>query len=394
MTHRTLNGTTLQSLIHEVATTGFESLPAAMSELLNIAMEAEREILLNAGPHERTAERTAYANGFKPRTLRTSLGEIPVRVPQVRGKDGGPAPAFRPRALELGTRSERALKLGLAEMWVKGVSTRKVKAVLEEMCGLEVSSSQVSRASKLLDEELAPWRDRPLGEVPYVILDALYHKVRHGGRVVSQATLIAIGVQPDGRRIVLGVSVSLSEAEVHWREFLASLQARGLNGVRYVVSDDHAGIKAALAARLPGVTWNRCHVHMQRNASAHVPRLEMRKDVAETIRHILRAEDENEARQKLAAAVDQYQESAPSLAKWMEDNLPEGFGAFQLPPAHRRRLATSNSIENLNRQIRRRTRTATLFPSEDSLLRLVTAILVEISEEWETGRIYLDVNKG
>ena len=392
MTYTTAHGITLHALVESLSREGFEALPDAMACLLNVAMQAERARFLRAGPYERADERRAYANGFKPRTLRTSLGALEVQVPQVRSKNGEPA-SFRPSALELGERSERALKLALAEMWVKGVSTRKVKSVLEQLCGLEVSSSQVSRASKLLDEELEKWRTRALSEVRYLVLDALYHKVRHGGSVVSEATLIATGVLPNGRRTVLGVSVALSEAEVHWRDFIASLQDRGMHGVRYVVSDGHEGIQAALDARLPGVPWNRCHFHLLQNAMAYVPRLDMRKEVAEDIRQILNASDEAEAREKLRIKVEKYRTSAPKLAEWMETNIPDGFAVFQLPLAHRKRLRTTNALENLNRQIRRRTRVATVFPSEDSLLRLVTAMLVETAEEWENGKIYLDMNQ-
>ena len=188
-------------------------------------------------------------------------------------------------------RSERALKCAIAEMYVKGVSTRKVTAVMSELCGLEVSSTQVSRATRLLDEELNEWRNRPLGEVPYVFLDARYEKVRHGGAVVSCAVLMAFGVDESGRRTVLGVSVSLSEAEVHWRDFFASLQARGLSGVRLLISDDHAGLKAAREARFPGLPWQRCQFHLQQNAGHYVPRLEMRREVATDLRAIFESTD-------------------------------------------------------------------------------------------------------
>lgn len=392
MTYSEGNATTLEGIVQALSREGFDALPDAMACMLNLAMEAERARFLGAQPYERVEDRRAYANGFKPRTLRTPHGALELRVPQVRRKAGDPV-TFRPSALELGERSERALKLALAEMWVKGVSTRKVKSVLEELCGLEVSSSQVSRAAQLLDEELDKWRTRELEEVRYLVLDALYHKVRHGGRVVSEATLIATGVLPSGQRTVLGVSVALSEAEVHWRDFLASLQDRGMHGVRYVVSDDHTGLKAALEARLAGVPWNRCHFHLQQNAGAHVPRVEMRREVAEDLRQILNAADEPEARAKLRIKIDKYRETAPKLAEWMEANVPEGFAVFQLPLAHRKRLRTTNALENLNRQIRRRTRVATVFPSEGALLRLVTAILVETAEDWENGKIYLNMKQ-
>ena len=274
-------------------------------------------------------------------------------------------------------------------MYVQGVSTRKVTAITKRLCGLEISSSQVSRVAKLLDEELEAWRTRELGEYRYLLLDARYEKVRHGGRIVSCALLYAVGIDLEGKRSVLGVSVSLSEAEVHWRALLKDLVERGLHGVRMVTSDDHAGIKAALAATFSGVAWQRCQFHLQQNAGAYVPRIDQRKAVARDVRAIFDAPDEVEAKRLLSKAATTWRKPAPRLATWMEDNLPDGFTVFSLPPAHRRRLRTSNLLERLSREIKRRTRVATLFPNEASLLRLASAVLSEVSEEWETGRVYL-----
>jgi transposase-like protein len=355
----------------------------AVRIMLNEAMRIERSQVIEAGPYERSERRRGYANGFKPKTLETRLGPLTVQVPQTRGVE------FYPSALEKGVRSERALKLAVAEMYVQGVSTRRVTAVMEQLCGLEVSSTQVSRATKLLDEELNAWRQRPLGEVPYLVLDARYEKVRHGGSVISCAVLIAVGVTPDGRRALLGVSVSLSEAEVHWREFLSGLQDRGLHGVKLVVSDDHAGLKAAREARFAGVPWQRCQFHLQQNAGHYVPRISMRSEVAADLRAVFDAPDRPEADRQLGIAVRKYEKTAPKLASWLAANVPDSLTVFAFPPAHRRRLRTSNLLERLNKEIKRRTRVATLFPNEASLLRLVSAVLMEISEEWETDKIYL-----
>jgi len=277
-------------------------------------------------------------------------------------------------------------------MYVQGVSTRKVRAITQELCGFEVSASQVSRATALLDDELESWRTRALEETPYLVLDARYEKVRHGGQVVSCAILLAIGVNTGGSRSVLGLSVSLSEAEVHWRNFLEELLARGLRGVRLITSDNHAGLKVARQAVLPGVPWQRCQFHLQQNAQAYVPRVEMRKSVAASIRRIFNAATHEEATRMLRFTVDQYAKTAPKLSEWMDVNLPESLTVLGLPESHRRRMRTSNALERLNREIKRRTRVATLFPNEASLLRLATAVVVEISDEWETGRIYLDMN--
>ncbi len=385
MTHRNEN-TELNSAAQHLADHGLEGMPEAFRILLDHAMKLERSKVLQAEPHERTALRQGYANGFKPKTVATRLGDICFAVPQVRGEV-----AFYPSALEKGLRSERALKLAIAEMYVQGVSTRKVTAVLEALCGLEVTSSQVSRATAALDQELEKWRHRPLGSFAYLIVDARYEKVRIDGVVRSCAVLIALGIDDAGQRSVLGVSARLSEAEVHWREFLASLQARGLHGLRFIVSDDHAGLRAALTARFAGVPWQRCQFHLQQNAMAFVPKIHLRAEVAADLRTVFNAADLPEAQRRLKTVVEKYQESAPNLANWLETNVPESLTVFALPEAQRKKLRTTNSLERLNKEIKRRTRVATLFPNEKSLERLVTALLSEVSDEWETGNIYLNM---
>ncbi len=372
---------------------GFDGMAQALQILLNEAMELERSAFLKAGPYERSDERRGLANGFKSKRVATRAGEIELRVPQVRGLADG-VDGFYPSALERGVRSERALKLAIAEMYVQGVSTRRVAEITRELCGHDVSSAQVSRAASMLDEELKAWRERPIGRVVYLILDARYEKIRHGGSVVSCAVLSAIGVREDGKRSVLGVSVKLSEAEVHWRDFLGELQDRGMHGVQLVASDSHEGIKAALRARMPNVPWQRCQFHLQRNALHFVPKISMRRDVAEALRVVFNAPDRAEAERRLAEAVKAFGESAPKLSEWMEHNVPESLSVFALPSEHRRMLRTTNVLERLNKEIKRRTRVATLFPNESSLLRLVSAVLNEVSEEWESGRVYLTLQNG
>jgi transposase-like protein len=354
--------------------------------MVNEAMKLERSYALNAAPYERSEERLGYANGFKPKTVATRLGSLTFQVPQVRGDI-----EFYPSALERGLRSERALKLALAEMYVKGISTRKVTDVLQQMCGLEVSSTQVSRAAAELDIILKQWRERPLGCVRYLILDARYEKVRHNGAVLTCAILIAIGIDDQGKRSVLGVSCKLSEAEVHWREFLESLQHRGLHGLKAIVSDDHAGLKAAIAARFSGLLWQRCQFHLQRNAMALVPKLDQRQEVARDLRAIFNSMDRAEADSRLKIIAQKWARSAPKLSAWMETNVPEALTVFALPETHRRRLRTTNALERLNQEIRRRTRVALIFPNETALERLVTALLMEQSEQWETDKTYLTI---
>jgi transposase-like protein len=343
MTHRNEN-TELNSAAQHLADHGLEGMPEAFRILLDHAMKLERSKVLQAEPHERTALRQGYANGFKPKTVATRLGDICFAVPQVRGEV-----AFYPSALEKGLRSERALKLAIAEMYVQGVSTRKVTAVLEALCGLEVTSSQVSRATAALDQELEKWRHRPLGSFAYLIVDARYEKVRIDGVVRSCAVLIALGIDAAGQRSVLGVSARLSEAEVHWREFLASLQARGLHGLRFIVSDDHAGLRAALTARFAGVPWQRCQFHLQQNAMAFVPKIHLRPEVAADLRTVFNAADLPEAQRRLKTVVEKYQESAPNLANWLETNAPESLTVLALPEAQRKKLRTTNSLERLLR---------------------------------------------
>jgi len=327
--------------------------------------------------------------------VKSRIGRLDLRIPQVRDTET----PFYPRSLERGLRSERALKLAIAEMYVQGVSTRKVKEIVEQLCGTEINSTEVSRAAKLLDEELSAWRERELGAIKYLILDARYEKVRYAGSVVDCAVLIAMGVRADdGKRMILGTSVSLSEAEVHWRAFLERLQDRGMHGVKLVVSDDHKGLKAALKARLTGVPWQRCQCHLQRNAQGYVARKDQRASVAESIRTIFNQSKREDADELLRRTVDSYRKSAPRLAEWMEENIPEGLTVLDanlgLSAAACRRLRTTNALERVNKEIKRRTRVATLFPNEESILRLVSALLMEISEEWETGRVYITNEDG
>jgi transposase-like protein len=362
---------------------GTDGLLEAARILLDAAMLFERERFLQAAPYERTPQRRDYANGFKPKRLRTRLGDLDLRVPQVRSSD------FYPQALERGSRSERAVKLALAEMYVQGVSTRKVKTITEQLCGFEVTSSQVSRATQELDQHFKQWRERPLGEMVYVQFDARYEKVREGGLVIDEALLQAIGIDSEGRRHVLGLSVSRSEAEVHWREFFQSLTGRGLCGVKLITSDHHAGLEAARKAVFSGVPWQRCQFHLQQNASQYVTRLEQRQEVAADLRAVFNAPGRAEGERLLAVAVKKYAESAPRLSRWMEENVAQGLTVMGFPGEHQRRLRTTNLSERVNRELKRRTRVVSIFPNAASLERLATAVLMEMDEDWQSGVRYL-----
>ena len=370
------------NLSSELVEQGLEAVPELLRVLINNVMQVERSRYIQAGDYERTEDRKGHANGYKPKTVKTRMGEITFSVPQVR--EGG----FYPTALEKGLRSERALVATLAEMYVQGVSTRKVKAITEELCGIEISAMQVSRAAAQLDEVLQEWRERRLGEITYLYVDARYEKVRDAGQVRDAAVLVATGITPEGERQVLGVSVSLSEHETHWKTFLKGLKDRGMHGVKLVTSDDHVGLGAARRAVLGSVPWQRCQFHLQQNAGAYVPKQAMRYEVAADIRSMFNAPDRKAAEEFLQAAIQKYAVSAPRLSAWLEDNLSEGFTIFDFPLEHRRSIRTTNSLERVNKEIRRRTRVVGVFPNEASCLRLVSALLMEISEEWQIGKRY------
>jgi len=374
-----------KEVLEEIATQGLDYLPELIRLVINTAMKAERQQYLGVAPYERSAERRDQGNGFKPKSMQTRLGEIQFAIPQVRTGE------FYPQALEKGLRSERALTMALAEMYVQGTSTRKVNAIVESLCGSQVSSSLVSKATAELDPLLEVWRNRPLGEIVYLFLDARYEKVRQDGHVVDLAVLIAQAIDRDGKRRLLGVMIGQGEAETYWRAFLQSLVQRGLCGVRLITSDAHVGLQQARKAVFGGVPWQRCQYHLQQNASAYVPRRDMLAEVAADIRKVFNAPDRFTAETYLKQFVQKYQQSASRLADWMENNLPEGLTIFSFPEAHRRKLRTNNSLERLNREIGRRTDVVGIFPNENACLRLVSALLMEQDEAWQTGRIYLSI---
>lgn len=382
-THFTEKRTILEHLISN----GVQDLQPVIEILLNEAMKIERQEALKVAPYERSPERAGYANGFKEREYASRMGLLRIQIPQVRGL------SFYPRSLEKGERCEKALKLAVAEMYIQGVSTRKVLEITEELCGFEISSTQVSRCAKLLDEELQKFRERPLtAKYAYVYFDAIYEKVRHDHSVIDMATLIAVGITEEGKREILGVSSRLSEAEVHWRAFFEDLQKRGLSGVRLFISDDHSGMGAARKAVFPCVKWQRCQFHMAQNAQSYSPKESMREELGEAVRRIFQSRDYAAAQEEKRKCIDRYKISAPEFVKWVENSIDEGLTCFNFPEAHRKRIRTVNGLERLNREIRRRTRVATLFPNAASCERVITAVLQGVHEEWITGKRYLDMS--
>jgi putative transposase len=372
--------TVVEAVLEHLIEHGPSDIATVFGRAFEFAMQIERERFLRAGLYERTGERQGYANGYKPKRLDTPAGTLTVQVPKTAGHDGEP---FYPQSLERGRRSVRAVMLAVAEMYIKGVSTREAEAVMREFGIESLSSSQVSRAATLLDDELEAWRNRPLGQIKYLVLDARYEKMRHNGIVRDAAVLSAIGIGPDERRSVLGVSVALSEAEVHWRAFLESLQRRGMRGVEYVVSDDHAGLRAARRAVLGAAKWQRCQFHLAQNAIHHAPSLAIRKRIGIELRAVWNANTLSAAETALADLVASYRDTAPKLTEWLEKNVPEGLAVFLLPEHHRRRMRTSNPMERaVQQELKRRTIKIRVFPNEASLERLVSAVLVEIDDKW------------
>lgn len=377
------NDTLLGGVLEVLQENGFDGLGEAVSLLINESMRLEREQYLQASPYERTSERVSYANGYKPKQVKTRVGELSLAVPQTR--DG-----FYPACLEKGLRSERALKVALAEMYIQGVSTRKVAEVTEKLCGFSVTSDQVSRATCALDGQLTQWRDRPLGSYKYLFVDARYEKIRENNVVVDAAVLIAKGVREDGMREIIGISVSLSEAEVHWRDFFQSLVSRGLHGVEMIVSDSHSGLRAARRAVFPSIPWQRCQFHLQQNAQSYVKNKHERIVVGEKIRDIFNAPNRAEADRLLRMTVEEYQKTNARLAEWMENNVPESLSVFAIErKSTHKKLRTTNPLERVNKEIKRRTRVVGIFPNASACLRLVTALLMETSEDWSTGNRFL-----
>jgi transposase-like protein len=350
-------------------------------------MKIEREQVIGASPYERTEDRKGHCNGFKNKTLATRSGILELRVPQTRGI------AFYPQCLERGERSERALKLAIAEMYFSGVSTRRVKQITEELCGLEISSTQVSRLATLLDEELENFRNRPLDEMPVIYLDAHYEKVRYEGQVRDLAILKAIGVNKRGRREVLGVSCSLSESEIHWRNFIEGMLTRGLKGVRLIVSDDHKGLRASLRSSLPSVPWQRCIFHLCQNAQHYSPNVGMRREIAQAVKDIYQSISLDEAKRRMKEIVVRYEKKAKEFCNWLEENFEEGLTFYGFARGTWKKIRTVNMVENLNKEVRRRTNVVRLFPSQESALRLISAVLADKHEDWASEKIYLKMDE-
>lgn len=358
---------------------------ALLQSVLQEVLEAEMTEALGAEKSERTGGRQGYRSGYYDRKLVTRVGVLELRVPQDR------AGQFSTALFERYQRSEKALVSTLAEMYVQGVSTRKVKAITEELCGHSFSASTVSQATARMDEDLKAFFDRRLEEpYPYLILDARYERVREGGVVSSQAVLVAIGVDWEGRRQVLGVSLANRESRSSWRTFLAGLRERGLHGVEYVVSDDHAGLKAAIREILPEAAWQRCYVHFLRNALDYLPR-KHDDDCLMELRWFYDRRDLDEVRRDIAQWVTKWQAKYPKLVAWVEENVEETLTYYRLPRAHHKHMKSTNMLERLNQELKRRTLVVRIFPNAASCLRLTRALAIETHEGWLEATRYLNM---
>jgi putative transposase len=363
-----------------------EGLRELVRAVLQEALEAEMSDALGAAKSERTTGRLGYRSGYYGRTLVTRVGKLELRVPQDR--EG----RFSTELFERYQRSEQALVASLAEMYVQGVSTRKVKAITEELCGHAFSASAISAVNKRLDEGLAALAGRRLEEpFAYLILDARYEKVREAGIVGSRAVLIAVGIDRDGRRQVLAVELANRESRSAWKDFLLGLRERGLHGVEFVVADDHAGLKAAVREVLPGAFAQRCYVHFLRNALDHLPR-KADDDCPQELRWIYDRRELAEARADLAAWLRKWSPRYDRLTSWVEENIEETFTYYRLPRQHHKHMKSTNMLERLNEEIKRRTHVVRIFPNAESCLRLVRALAVEAHENWLEASRYLNMD--
>jgi transposase-like protein len=363
-----------------------EQLRQLLESVVNQVLEAQMSEHVQAEPYERTEERRGYRNGYKPRQLTTRVGTLNLRVPQVR--DG----SFSPELFERYQRSEQALVCTLMEMVVNGVSTRKVAQITEELCGKAFSKSTVSDLCQGLDPLVSAWNERSLAEqrYPFVLVDALVLKIREGGRVRSRSALLAIGVNEAGYREILGLQLGDSESERSWMDYFVWLKARGLSGVDLVVSDHHSGLLNAVRLQFQGATWQRCQTHLSANVSATTPKA-LHEEIHRRLRAIFEAPDAETARVLLARFSADYQQRAPAAVATLERGFDDATAVLALPEPYRRRLRTTNSVERLNEEIRRRERVIRIFPNREAAIRLVGALLLELHEQWSTGHRYFDM---
>lgn len=350
--------------------------------VVQLLMETDVDGLIGAGRHERTGDRTTYRNGYRDRTLDTRLGSLQLRIPKLR--QGSYFPPF----LEPRRTSEKALVAVIQEAWIGGVSTRRVDDLVQAMGLAGISKSTVSKLCKDIDERVNAFLERPLvGDWPYLWLDATYLKQREGGRITSVAAIVAVAVNTDGKREIVGLHIGPSEAETFWATFLKSLVRRGLRGIKLVISDAHEGLKAAIR-RVMGSTWQRCRVHWMRNAQAYVPKAQQNM-VAAALRQAFIQPDRPSASQTLRHVADQLRPKWPKLAAFIDDSEADVLAHMDFPTQHRAKLHSTNPLERLNKEIKRRADVVGIFPAEASIIRLIGAVLLEANDEWQLQHRYM-----
>ena len=382
-----INITLETELLHELFTKDGKN--DAFSKLLEtilnqVLMEQSKE-QLGAAPYERTEDRTAYRNGFREREMTTRIGTITLRIPRHRNGE------FSTTMFERYQRSEQALVLAMIEMVINGVSTRKIEAVTQELCGSSFSKSTVSKLCQSLDPIVEAFRNRKLSKsYPFVIADAIYLKIREEGRVRSNALMIAIGVNEEGYREVLGFEIADSESEIGWGNFFAKLKERGLEEVDLITSDNHKGLVQAIRKHFQGAVWQRCQTHFSRNVLDKAPK-KYQPELKDSLTRIYNAKDEKDARELLAKTIQEFEGVAPKASRILEDGFDDVIAVMYLPEKYRRKLRTSNGLERLNEEIRRRDRVIRIYPNEASAIRLIGALLMEVDERWTSGRKYMDM---
>ena len=375
-------------LVQSLLTGDISGLEDLVGKILNAALEEKTKELVGADRYERTEDRKAYRNGYRSRWITTRLGRIQIRVPQLRGGE------IDMESLKLMPKMERSLVLCLMEMYINGVSTRKVRKIMEPLCGEGVSRSMVSRLCKELDHDMQAWNSRDLSEssYPFLLTDALYLRVRFGHQVIKRALLVAVGIDERGYRHILGLTVAAKESEDTWYEFFSSLRARGLNGVKFVISDKHEGLVSAADRSFPGSSWQRCQVHFRRNVMAHVPPKRM-KDVSEDMDRIFNASNSRDARAIIEEVMDKYEKDISDVTDMLDEAKEDILAIYILPRKYWKRFRTTNMIERLNEEIRRREKVVRIFPDDASVMRLIGSLLLEKDEEWSSGRMYLDMKQ-
>lgn len=357
----------------------------AVTRFLQQFIEAEITSFLQADPYERTGDRTGYRNGYKPRIVKTRVGRIELSVPQDR--EG----RFRSELFSRFQRSEKALILALQEAYLQGVSTRKVTKITEQLCGTSFSKSQVSQLCQDLDEDINAWRARALDQAyPYLIIDATYLHIRSSGQVASEGVLIVSGISEGGHRDILALDVAHTETEATYADLFKDLKKRGLKGVQLVISDHHEGLQNAIKRHFQGASWQHCQTHFHRNIKGITPPKHQR-EVAEALKDVFNAPDLVTAQQRLSQLMDTYEEILPNVVDKIDRDIIHCLACFHFPKKHRRRIRTTNLLERLNREIKRRADVVQIFPNQEACQRLIGALCMEWSEEWITGRRYLDM---